>query len=52
MKKLLLTLTALVLAGCANLETITPEEATRGAEAARAWLDVIAEARNVITHDK
>ncbi len=52
MKTLLTTITALTLAGCANLETMTPEEATRGAEAARAWLEVVAEARTIITADK
>jgi hypothetical protein len=40
------------MASCANLETITPEEAARGAEAARAWLDVIAEAKSIIHSDK
>jgi|MDTB01.1.fsa_nt_gb hypothetical protein len=39
---------ASVLAGCSHLETITPEEAARGAEAARAWLDVFREAKEIV----
>ena len=43
---------ALALSSCASLKDITPEEAARGAEAARAWLEVVADAKTIILSDK
>tara|TARA_B100000214_G_scaffold361558_1_gene325094 strand:+ start:4708 stop:4869 length:162 start_codon:yes stop_codon:yes gene_type:complete len=51
-KKLLLLLPALALPSCADWENITPEQAARGAEAARAWVEVIGEAKREILSDK
>ena len=51
-KQIALALATLFLASCASLETMTPEDATRGAEAARAWLEVVADAQTLINRDK
>ena len=38
------------VASCEHLKEITPEEAARGAEAARVWLEVIKEAKEIVVH--
>ena len=47
-RTILIIAAAWIFVGCASLENITPEEAARGAEAARAWLDVLREAKEIV----
>lgn len=46
MKTIIVTIASAALIGCAG--EITPEQALAGAEAASAWLDVVAEAREIL----